>query len=107
MKLDKIHAMNATRLECIILIKLLWVMLNWSILNHVKKLTQLDLSYHKLTHTLQSRSKVLSLSILNNQDKLIEWLADLYWISKKHHQKEFKKGRKKVFEILARTLTTC
>jgi hypothetical protein len=63
MKLHKIHPMNATRLECIILIKLLWVMLNWSILNHVKKLTRKDLSYHKLTHTLQSRSKALTLSI--------------------------------------------
>lgn len=103
MRLHAIHPMNATRLECIILIKLLWVMLNWSILNQLKGNTHHNVSFHKLTHTLQSRSKMLTISILQNRDRLFEWLMDLYWISLVHHQKENKKGRKKVSEILLST----
>lgn len=103
MQLHKIHPMNATRLECVILIKLLWVMLNWSILNHLRTLTKQDLSFHKLTHTLQSRSKTLTLSILQNKNKLLKWTMDLYCISQQHHEKEYKKGRKKVGEILSKT----
>lgn len=103
MRLHKIHPVNATRLECIILIKLLWVMLNWTFLNHLKNLTQKDLSFHKLVNTLQGRSKVLTLPVLQNSHRLIEWLTDLYRISKEFHEKEYKKGRKKVSDILAKT----
>jgi len=103
MRLHKIHPMNATRLECIILIKLLWVMLNWTFFNHLKNLTQKDLSFHKLVNTLQGRSKVLTLLVLQNSHLLIEWLADLYRISKAFHEKEYKKGQKKVSDILAQT----
>ncbi|CAD5273032.1 MULTISPECIES: IS4 family transposase [unclassified Imperialibacter] len=103
MKLHKIHPMNATRLECIILIKLLWVMLNWTFLNHLKRLTQMDLSFHKLVTTLQGRSKSLALPVLQNSHLLFEWLTGLYRISKVFHEKEYKKGRKKVSDILART----
>lgn len=103
MQLHNLHSMNAIRLECVMLIKLLWVMLNWSILNHLREITGQDISYHKLTHTLQSRSKALTLSILQNSNELTEWLIDLYWISKQHLEKEYKKGRKKTLEILAQT----
>jgi len=103
MKLHKIHPMNATRLECIILIKLLWVMLNWTFFNQLKNLTQMDLSFHKLVNTLQGRSKILSLPVLQNSQLLIEWLTDLYRISKVFHEKEHKKGQKKVSDILAQT----
>lgn len=103
MRLHKIHPMNATRLECILLIKLLWVMLNWTILNHLKNLTQKDLSFHKLVNTLQGRSKVLTLPVLQNSCLLTNWLTNLYRISKEFHEKEYKKGRKKVPEILAST----
>ena len=64
MQLHKIQAMNAVRLECVILVKLLWVMLNWSILNQLKEFTNADISFHKLSHTLQSRSQKITLSIL-------------------------------------------
>ncbi len=103
MKLHKIHPMNATRLECIILIKLLWVMLNWTFFNHLKHITQMDLSFHKLVNTLQGRSKILTLPVLQKSQLLIEWLTDLYRISKVFHEKEYKKGQKKVSDIIAQT----
>jgi hypothetical protein len=74
MQLHKIQAMNAVRLECILLIKLLWVMLNWSILNQLKEFTNTDLSFHKLTHTLQSRSQKITSIIITHKELLCEWL---------------------------------
>lgn len=100
MQLHKIQAMNAVRLECILLIKLLWVMLNWSILNQLKEFTNTDLSFHKLSHTLQSRSQKITLTILDHKELLYEWLLELAKISLKHHQKEYKKGSNKMNEIL-------
>lgn len=102
MKLHKIHPMNATRLECIILIKLLWVMLNWSIWNQIKDYTNKDISFHKFSQTLQSRSKRLTPSIIQSKKLLIEWLYSLAEISKVHHEKGYKKGSKKNWEILAK-----
>lgn len=103
MNIHKIHAMNATRLECIILVKLLWVMLNWTILNQIKELVNKDISFHKLTGTLNSRSKKLTISILENEDLLYDWLIELGKISIIHHQKEYKKGSREVPQILAKT----
>lgn len=100
MQLHKIQAMNAVRLECILLIKLLWIMLNWSILNQLKEFTNADLSFHKLSHTLQSRSRKITLSIIENEKLLYEWVVELANISLKHHKKEYKKGGNKMNEIL-------
>lgn len=100
MQLHKIHCMNPIRLECIILIKLLWVMLNWSIVNHLKKLSGLDLSFHKVTRTILNRSKRLSGTILKNTELFTEWMIGLYTISKCHHVKEHKKGCRSIATIL-------
>lgn len=100
MQLHKIHDMNSVRLECIILIKLLWVMLNWSIVYYIKNLTKLDLSYHKATRTLQTRSNRLCLVIIQSQKLLTEWLIALCHLSKIHHVKEYKKGSKPISNIL-------
>jgi hypothetical protein len=100
MQLHKIQAMNAVRLECVILVKLLWVMLNWSILNQLKEFTNTDISFHKLSHTLQSRSQKITLAILEHKELLYEWLLKLAKISLIHHQKEYKKGGNKMNEII-------
>jgi len=100
MQLHKIQAMNAVRLECVILVKLLWVMLNWSILNQLKEFTNADISFHKLSHTLQSRSQKITLSILEHEEILYEWLLKLAKISLIHHQKEYKNGGNKMNEII-------
>ena len=51
MNLNKLHKMNTTRLECIVIVKLLWVMLNWTILHQIKELTNKDISFHKFSLT--------------------------------------------------------
>jgi hypothetical protein len=99
--LHKIHAMNAIRFECVLLIKFIWVMLNWSILKLFEEATRYELSLHKLTRTIISQSTTLNLEILQSPGLCLNWLLSLCEISIKHHRKEYKKGSKKINEILA------
>lgn len=101
LEIHKIHSMNAMKLECVILIKFLWVMLNWSILKLLQEETQRDISLHKLTHTFISRSKMLTITILQNKNLLQEWLNQMCDISLRHHLKEYKKWSIKESEILS------
>ncbi len=103
LKVNNIHSMNPIRLECIILIKLLWIMLNWSILKLLQAETQRDISLHKLTHTMMSRSKILKLSILRDYLRLYNWLLEMMDISILHHQKEYKRNCDKMPDIISCT----
>jgi hypothetical protein len=92
MKIHQYHSMNATRLTCLILTQLLWVMLNWQILRAVRMATGKDISFHKLCQTLSSRSMQLRIEIIKSKEKLKEWLLELIGISVRFHKKEYKKG---------------
>lgn len=100
MQVHRIHSMNPVRLECIILIKLLWVMLNWSIVYYLKRLTGLDLSYHKVTRTILSPAKRITGIMLKRSELFTDWLIDLCKISERYHIKEYKKGSKSITTIL-------
>lgn len=100
MRVHKIHCMNPIRLECIILIKLLWVMLNWSIVQCLKQVTRMDLSYHKAVRTLMARSQTISRAIMENLELFERWLCRLIDICKLHNVKEYKKnGNKTMAEV--------
>jgi len=103
MKLHQFHSMNATRLTCVILIKLLWVLLNWQILALVRRVSGSEISFHKLCQTLTSRSLQLRSETLKNRQKLKEWLLEIVGISLRFHLKEYKKGTE---NILIKLLTT-
>jgi hypothetical protein len=100
MYIHKIHCMNPVRLECIILIKLLWVMLNWSIVQWLKQVTQLDLSHHKAVRTLMSRSQAISRPIMENLKLFEHWFYRLIEICRRHHIKEYKKQGNKTMAVL-------
>ncbi len=103
LRLHKIHAMNAVRLECILLIKLIWVMLNWTILKLFEEATGYELSLHKLTRTIVSRASTLNLGILQSSRLCFNWLAELCEMSLKHYRKEYKRGSRKLNEIIGYT----
>lgn len=100
LKIHKIHPMNALRLECVMLIKFIWVMLNWSLLKLIEEVGKIEISYHKLSRTLMSQSKSLNLTTLQSPPLLLIWLDNLFKISMKHHLKEYKKGTKSIATIL-------
>lgn len=103
LKIHNLHSMNAIRLECIILIKFIWIMLNWSLLNLVQEETRKEISLHKFTHTIISRSKILNASILESRNLFSKWLIEMCDISIRHHVKEYKKGSITESEILSKT----
>ena len=107
MQVHKIHSMNPVRLECIILIKLLWVMLNWSIVHYLKRLTGLDLSPHKIIRTISGPLKRISGSIIKESRLFADWLTDLCRISGRHHLKEYRKGSKSISTILLQATSKC
>lgn len=100
MRVHEIHCMNSIRLECIILIKLLWVMLNWSIVQCLKVVTRLDLSYHKVVRSLMGRSQAISRTIMENLELFERWLCRLIEICKLHNIKEYKKDGNKTMAQL-------
>jgi hypothetical protein len=101
LKIHKVHSMNYIRLECVILIKFIWVMLNWSLLKLIEQATSYEISLTKLTRTLISSSIQLNRSILQSENTLKGWIIKLCELSDKHHPKEYKKGSRKMGEILA------
>lgn len=100
LNLHSIHPMNAIRFECVVLIKFIWVMLNWSLLRLIEEVTKVELSLKKLTRTLTSKSTMLTASIINEPEKLLDWLYNILNISQEHHKKEYKKGTKTITEII-------
>lgn len=100
LQLHKIHPMNAVRLECIMLIKFIWIMLNWSVLKLIEEVTGCELSLHKFSRTIVSRSTTLNLTVLQEPGLFLAWLVRLCGTSSKHHRKEYKKGSKQILEIL-------
>ncbi|MEQ9102347.1 MAG: IS4 family transposase [Imperialibacter sp.] len=105
MRLHKIHAMNATRFKCVLLIKLIWVMLNWALLRLVEEKQACEMSLHKLSRTMVSRSQKLTLGLIQNQEAFLQWLAQLIQLSRRHHQKEYKKGDESIQDILSLKLS--
>jgi hypothetical protein len=96
--------MSGIRVECVMLIKFIWVMLNWSLLKLTEEVIGSEISLHKMTRTLSGRSNLLHLSTLENPERLILWLENLFRLSPKHHLKEYKKGSEKYVDILTTKL---
>lgn len=102
MRLHKIHAMNATRFKCVLLIKLIWVMLNWTLLRLVEEKEACEMSLHRLSRTMVSPSQKLTLKLIQDKESFYHWLEQLIQISRRHHQKEYKKGDESTQDILSR-----
>jgi hypothetical protein len=101
MSMHKLHPMNGIRLECVMLIKFIWVMINWSLLKLTEEVVGVEMSLHKMVRTLTGRAFLLNMSILEDVDKLTNWIKELIKISGRHHIKEYKKGSNKYKDILA------
>ncbi len=102
MRIHKIHPMSGIRVQCVMLIKFIWVMLNWSLLKLTEEVIGSEISLHKMTRTIFGRSNLLNPSTLENPERFILWLENLFRLSRKYHLKEYKKGSKKYADILSK-----
>jgi len=99
-QLHNIHPMNPTRFQCVLLVKLIWIMLNWTLLLLIEQNQLYEISFHKLSRTLVSRSQLLTLKLIQDQRAFFHWLMHLSDISRRHHRKEYKKGDHSLQEII-------
>lgn len=100
LKIHSFHSMNHRRFECYMIGKLLWIMLNWRLLNLFNGNRENDFSYYKLTSTIRQEGVRLRV-LLNYQKSLLkEWLIDIYVICNKFNLVEYKQGTEKLSELL-------
>lgn len=90
LKINQLHSMNAVRLECTVLVKFIWIIMNWSILKIMELENENELSFHKLCKTLISQRMSINKEIINTFDKIVQWLEHICNFSKEH-KKEYKK----------------
>lgn len=99
-KIHQLHAMNALRMECVLLMRLIWAMLNWAIFTQIRDVLGQNVSLHKFTQTLHNRSAGLSWAIMQDKEQLYSWLVELCKISNYYHIKEYKKGKENYLNIM-------
>lgn len=98
--IHKVNPMNKERFECLMYVKFIWVLLNWSLVSLFSTISKTEISLHKFTHTLKKQVHRLVNYISIPNDQLTLWLCQLFHISLIYHQKEYKKGTLSVPEIL-------
>ena len=92
--------MNAERFECLMYIKFIWILLNWSLVRLFSTLGQAEISLHKFTHTLNKQVHRLVSNLVQADGSLSLWLQTLFKTSMIYHTKEYKKGSWEIAEIL-------
>lgn len=100
LNIHQFNPMNAERFECLMYIKFIWILLNWSLVRLYSTLSETEISLHKFTHTLKRQVHQLVSSLVQADGSLGLWLQKLFKASLIYHQKEYKKGSRKIAEIL-------
>jgi IS4 transposase len=91
LNLHKIHSMNAVRLECILWVKLIWALLNWSIFMFMQNFSNVELSFHKASRAI---TRILNINILKDYNLLKNYLEETIKNDLKFFRKEYKKDSK-------------
>lgn len=98
MNIHRIHQMNATRVECILWVKLIWTLLNWAVFLFIQGFANKELSFQKV---LNMTLITLTTNILSLKVQLTYYLQKTGEQILKHGLKEYKKGPKmnELFEL--------
>ena len=91
LKFDQFHPMNALRLECMILLKLIWVILNQTIFLFMQNFSDIELSFHKVAKTV---SQYVRIEMIRIPIELEKWLTKTASKHLKKYKKEYKNGSK-------------
>lgn len=91
LNIEKFHTMNALRLECMILLKLIWVLLNESIFLFIQNYSNKELSFHKVAKTV---SIYVTIQMLKKPNEFKKWIKKIIHKHIQKFKKEYKKGTK-------------
>lgn len=100
LNIHQMNPMNSVRFECLMYIKFIWILLNWSLVRLFSTLGQVEISLHKFTHTLKKQVHQLVSSLVQADGSLCLWLLKLFKTSLIYHIKEYKKGSHEITEKL-------
>ena len=100
LRIHQINPMNPQRFECLMYVKFLWILLNWSLVQLFSNLSMAEISHYKFAFTLIKHTQSLIRKSILANGSLYHLLNELFELSIVYHQKEHKKGRPKIKEIL-------
>jgi len=93
------HKMNIYRTQCILIVKLIWVIFNWSMKGMIEQKTRAEISILKFSSTFKVHAQQLRGSI-KSIEGIENWINRLDAITSKHCKKEHRKGQKKYNKII-------
>lgn len=103
-KIEKIKKMKVERFECYLYAKLLWIIINWSILWNINKLIHKNsdklLSFYKAFKSLKRRIQLFQASLENGKDFLKDFIDKQIILSKKFHILDRKKNKISLYELI-------
>lgn len=91
LNIDKFHTMNVLRIECILLLRLIWVLLNKTIFLFIQHYSNKELSFYK---TAKLVSKHVTTEMLRTPIGFKQWIENVVQKHLKKLAKEYKKGSK-------------
>lgn len=91
LNIDKFHTMNVLRIECMLLLRLIWVLLNKTIFIFIQHYSNKELSFYK---TAKLVSKHITIDLLKTKNSLKTWLENVINKHIKKIEKEYKKDSK-------------
>lgn len=100
LRIHQINPMNPDRFECLMYIKFIWILCNWSIVQLFSSLAGAEISHYKFAQTLKKNTQSFIRKSIQANGSLNLWLLELFELSTIYHLKEQKKGRPKIDEIL-------
>jgi len=98
-QVHKIQQMSVYRFQCILLAKLIWVLLNWSLIGLFQELLKKEISILKFSSTF--RDSLIELRrVVISDNKVMNWIYTLLKLADDFCQKEQRKNRLKTMDIL-------
>ncbi len=104
LNMDATRKMKTSRLKCYLYSKFIWVLLCWDITGVAElvkwKETGNLLSFYKCMAILKTKATELKIILFRRWNRLHKWLIDIIRILREYGQKESKKNRSKLSDLI-------
>lgn len=103
-EIEKVKKMKVERFECYLYAKLLWIIINWSIVWSINKLIHKSsdklLSFYKCYKSLKDKIQTFQTSINTGTKSLAEFIENQIFLSSRHHLLDKKKNKISLYELI-------
>lgn len=103
-EIEKVKKMKVKRFECYLYAKLLWIIINWSIVWNINELIHNNsdklLSFYKAYKSLKNRLQLFQISLKSGIELLKDFIDKQIFLSKKYHLLDKKKNKISLYELI-------